>query len=171
MSDLPPPPTAGMESHSKILGHASHTVLIVFPAGLWLTSVVFDAVNLVKPDDELAKVAYWTLVGGLVGGLVAAVPGWIDWLAIPAGTRAKSVGLVHGLGNVLAIGLFGASWFFRLPDYGHPPLLPVLLSFAAAGLVTGTAWLGGELVERLGVGVDPGANLNAPNSLSGKPAA
>jgi hypothetical protein len=33
-----------------------------------------------------------------------------------------------------------------------------------------TSWLGGELVERLRVGVDDGAHLNAPNSLSGRPA-
>ncbi len=36
------------------------------------------------------------------------------------------------------------------------------------GAVTG--WLGGELVDRLGVGVDDGAHLNSPSSLTGRPA-
>ncbi len=159
-----------MESRSKVLGHASHPILIVFPLGLLAVSVVFDAIYLLNPGKEWATVSYWMLVSGLVGGVVAAVPGWIDWFAIPSGTRAKAIGLYHGLGNVLALGVFGASWFLRHEDYIHPPALAQYLSFGATVLVMGTGWLGGELVERLGVGVDRGANLNAPSSLSGKPA-
>lgn len=159
-----------MESRSKVLGHPAHTILIVFPAGLLLMAVVFDVVNRINPQDQWGVVSYWMLVGGLAGGLVAAVPGWIDWFAIDSGTRAKSVGLYHGLGNVLALGIFGASWWLRLPDYAHPPAVAAVLAIAAAGLITGTAWLGGEMVDRMGVGVDPGANLNSPPSLSGRPA-
>lgn len=159
-----------MESHSKVLGHPTHPILIVFPAGLLLLSVLFDVVNLINPKSEWGVVSYWTLVGGLAGGVIAAVPGWIDWFAIPKGTRAKSVGLYHGLGNVLALGVFGASWFLRLQDYAHPPALAMGLSIGSALLLTGTAWLGGELVDRMGVGTDRGANLNSPSSLSGKPA-
>jgi len=48
--------------------------------------------------------------------------------------------------------------------------LQYLLSFAAAGLTGVTGWLGGELVDRLGVGIDDGAHLNAPSSLSRKSA-
>jgi hypothetical protein len=33
-----------------------------------------------------------------------------------------------------------------------------------------TGWLGGELVDRLGISVDSGAHMNAPSSLSGRPA-
>ncbi len=109
---------------------------------------------------EWATVAYWMVVGGLVGGLAAAVPGWIDWFAIPSGTRAKAVGLYHGVGNVIALGLFGASWWFRLPNYANPDAVGV-------ALLSSTAWLGGELVHRLGVSIDPGANLNAPPSMTG----
>ena len=159
-----------MESRAKVLGHPAHPILIVFPAGLLLLSVLFDIVNLINPQPEWGVVSYWTLVGGLAGGVIAAVPGWIDWFAIPSGTRAKSVGLYHGLGNALALLVFGASWYLRLPDYAHPAALPIWLSIGSALLLTGTAWLGGELVDRMGVGVDRGANLDSPHSLSGKPA-
>ncbi len=165
-----------MESHSKVLGHASHAILIVVPLGSFVGAFAFDALCLTgvgsgDPSMSWGVVSYWMIVTGLVGGLVAAVPGWIDWFAIPKGTRAKAVGLVHGLGNAVGVlGLYGASWWFRRDDLAHPGTLAIVLStlgFAAGGV---TAWLGGELVERLGVGVDPGAHLDAPNSLSGRPA-
>ena len=165
-----------MESRSKVLGHASHAVLIVVPLGSFVGAFAFDALHVLgvgagDTGTQWAVVSYWMIVTGLMGGLVAAVPGWIDWFAIPKGTRAKAVGLVHGLGNAVGVlGLYGASWYFRKGDIAHPTTLAILLS--TAGFLAGgfTAWLGGELVERLGVGVDPGAHLNAPNSLSGRPA-
>lgn len=159
-----------MESRAKLFGHAIHPILIVFPLGLLAAGVIFDAIYLIRDNPEMAFVAYWMIAAGIVGGAVAAPFGWIDWFAIPADTRAKSVGLIHGLGNVLVLVLFLASWWLRHENSGKPSVLALVLSFAGAGLALVTGWLGGELVERLGVGVDNGAHLNAPNSLSGKPA-
>lgn len=169
----PTTPARTMGSRAKVLGHASHPMLITVPLGMFVGAEVFDAAYYFGGrDPQFAAVAYWMTVVGLAGGVLAAVPGWIDWFAIPSGTRAKTVGLVHGLGNgVGVLGLYGASWWLRRPDVGSPPDLALLLGLLGFGLGGVTAWLGGELVERLGVGVDPGANLNAPNSLSGQPAA
>jgi uncharacterized membrane protein len=91
-----------------------------------------------------------------------------DWLAIPAGTRAKRIGALHGVGNVVVVALFALSWLLRRghEDY-EPQGVAFWLGLVAVLLALVTAWLGGELVERLGVGVDPGANLDAPSSLSG----
>ncbi|HEY6402108.1 MAG TPA: hypothetical protein VI479_11905, partial [Blastocatellia bacterium] len=50
----------------------------------------------------------------------------------------------------------------------NPGALPVMLSLIGAVLMLITAWLGGEMVERLGVGVDEGANLNAPSSITNR---
>ena len=158
-----------MESRAKLAGHPAHTLMIVFPLGLLTTSVIFDGVHLYTDNPTFAVVSYWMLVAGLIGGVVAAVPGWIDWLAIPKGTRAKRIGMIHGLGNVLVLTLFGVSWLFRSDEVGHiPATLALILSFAGFGLVAITGWLGGELVDRLGVGVDDGAHLNASSSLRGR---
>jgi uncharacterized membrane protein len=97
--------------------------------------------------------------------VIAAVFGWIDWFAIPAGTRAKSIGLTHGLGNAVVLVLFAASWLVRRGDVTDPSAVAFVLSFAGAGLAVFTGWLGGELVERLRVGVDDEADLDASNSL------
>jgi uncharacterized membrane protein len=159
-----------MESRAKVLGHAIHPVLIVFPLGLLATGVVFDIVYLITKTGTFAIVSYWMIAAGIIGGLLAAPPGWIDWFAIPSGTRAKQVGLVHGLGNVVVLLIFAASWFFRREAPERVEMFPIILGFAGAALALFTGWLGGELVERLGVSVDDGAHLDAPNSLSGKPA-
>ncbi|HVF56743.1 MAG TPA: DUF2231 domain-containing protein [Pyrinomonadaceae bacterium] len=159
-----------MESRAKVLGHAAHQILVPFPLGLLATAVVFDAVYLIWGNPTMATVAYWMIVAGLLGGFLAAPFGWIDWFAIPQGTRAKSVGLLHGIGNVVVLLLFIGSWWLRRDAPERPETLAHVLSYAGAGLSMLTAWLGGELVDRLGVGVDDGAHLDSPNSLSGRPA-
>jgi uncharacterized membrane protein len=77
---------------------------------------------------------------------------------------------MHGVGNVIVVTLFAASWLLRRGAPSDMATLPIALSGVAVGLALITAWLGGELVDRLGVGVDDGAHLDAPSSLSGKPA-
>ena len=160
-----------MESKAKLVGHPIHQMLIVFPLGLFITAVIFDIIYKVTGNATLATVSYWNIAGGVIGGLLAAVFGLVDWLAIPAGTRAKAIGLWHGVGNVVVVVLFAASWLLRRDDPAHlPGTVPFVLSLVALLLGTVTGWLGGELVDRLGVGVDEGAHLDAPSSLSGKSA-
>jgi uncharacterized membrane protein len=103
------------------------------------------------------------IASGVVGGLVAAPFGWIDWFAIPGGTRAKGVGLAHGLVTVAVMGLFATSWLLRPGDGQTPGLFALLLSFAGAGLALVAGWLGGELVARLGVAVYDGGQGHSPN--------
>ncbi len=159
-----------MESRAKLFGHPIHPMLIPFPLGLLGMAVVFDLIALANDSDHLARAAHFMIVAGIVTGLLAAVFGAIDWIAIPAGTRAKRIGGAHGLGNVVILVLFAAAWLLRRDEPEDPAGLAIILELIGVlgALVTG--WLGGELVDRLGVGVDPGAHLDAPNSLSGHPA-
>lgn len=146
-------------------------MLIVFPLGVLGMSLFFDIAYLITKRTELATSAYWMILGGVIAGLLAAVFGLIDWIAIPGGTRAKRIGLMHGVGNVVVVALFIGSWCLRRPDPALPKIAAIVISAVAVGIALITGWLGGELVDRMGVGVDDGANLNAPSSLSGKPAA
>jgi uncharacterized membrane protein len=160
-----------MESKAKLFGHAIHPMLIPFPLGLLATAAIFDVIYLFSGVGGLVTASFWSIAAGVVGGLVAAMFGLWDWLAIPGGTRAKAIGLWHGAGNVVVTALFVVAWFLRSGTTGNrPDGLPLILEVAGALLALATGWLGGELVERLGVGVDEGANLDAPNSLSGRPA-
>ncbi|MGH6648257.1 DUF2231 domain-containing protein [Aquabacterium sp.] len=154
-----------MESKAKFLGHPIHQMLIVFPLGLLGASVFFDLAYRMLHIQALAEVAYWTQVGGLIGGVVAAPFGLIDWMAIPKGTRAKAIGALHGGTNVLVLLLFLASCLLRHEAEGHVSTVATALAIGGLAFSMVSAWLGGELVSRLGVGVSAKAHLNAPSSL------
>lgn len=159
-----------MESRVKALGHPIHPMLIPFPIGLLSTAVIFDVIALVTGDGEWARVSFWMIAAGVISGVAAGIVGSLDFLAIPSGTRAKTVGRIHGAGNLLVVVLFAASWLLRSGAPERAGGLPFVLGLIGVALVSLTGWLGGELVERMGVGVDEGAHVNSPSSLSGRPA-
>jgi uncharacterized membrane protein len=155
-----------MESKVRALGHPVHPMLIVFPLGLLATAVVFDILELITDNADFSIAAAYAIAAGVLGGLVAAVFGLLDWLGIPSNTRARRVGLWHGIGNVVVVVLFAVSWLLRAAaDNWDANAGALVLGFAGLAIAGVTGWLGGELVDRLGVGVDEGANVNAPSSL------
>jgi uncharacterized membrane protein len=160
-----------MQSRARFLGHPIHPMLVVLPLGLFIAAAVLDGLYYWRGDTLFATLSYYNIAGGILGGLLAAVFGLRDWLAIPKGTRAKRIGLFHGALNVIMVMLFAAVWIARtaLPD-NAPTTFILAVEAVAISIALVAGWLGGELVDRLGVGVDEGANLNAPNSLSGRPA-
>jgi uncharacterized membrane protein len=155
-----------MESRAKLLGHPVHQMLVVFPLGLLAMAVIFDLFAIGLADGYWSEISYWMIAAGVVTGLLAAPFGFVDWLAIPSRTRAKRIGAVHGLGNVVVVLMFGLSWLMRSDAPTAPDVLALALSFAGGGLALFTGWLGGELVDRLAVGVDEGAHVDAPSSLT-----
>jgi uncharacterized membrane protein len=154
-----------MDARAKLLGHPVHQMLVVFPLGLLATAVIFDLVYFGTENPVHAHVAFWMVVAGVAGGLVAAPFGLIDWLSIPPGTRAKRIGAMHGGGNLIVTLLFLSSALLRYDRVIVPPDIAYACSFAGALLALVTAWLGGELVDRLGIGVHSNANVDAPSSL------
>ncbi|HLK49470.1 MAG TPA: DUF2231 domain-containing protein [Bryobacteraceae bacterium] len=149
----------------KFLGHPVHQQLIAFPVGLLLTAAIFDIIFAITNDSRWTETAFYLIGAGVLGGLAAAVFGLLDWLGVPSETRAKRIGAIHGLANVLVVLLFIASFFLRWPNPAAVPSLGYIFSYVGAALILFTGWLGGELVDRLGIGVDTGAHVNAPSSL------
>jgi len=154
-----------MESRAKLFGHPIHQMLIVFPLGLLAMAVVFDILRLTTGEMHWSVTAYWMIAAGVLSGFAAAPFGLIDWLAIPSGTRARRIGALHGLGNVFVLLLFAGSWLLRGENPAQPEGPALAMAFLGAALALVTGWLGGELVDRLAVGVDDGAHVDAPSSL------
>src|SRR5205823_7345214 len=84
-----------MAGKINLLGHPVHPMVITFPLGLLPAAVVCDIIFLVHGGAHWAHFAYWLIAAGVLAGLFAAIFGFVDWLALPNGTRAKRVGLWH----------------------------------------------------------------------------
>ncbi len=138
-----------VQARARILGHPVHQILIVFPLGLLATSFFFDLGYLLTERMELGVVASWLIFAGVIGGVIAALFGLLDFTGIPRGTRARRVGALHGGGNVVVALLFAASWLLRRDEPGHPEALAIALSGLGVLLIVATAWLGAELAERM----------------------
>jgi len=160
-----------MESRAKLFGHPIHPMLIVFPLGLLAMALIFDVLHFAMGNGYWSEIAYWMIAAGVISGLVAAPFGLVDWLAIPSGTRAKRIGALHGVGNLVVVVLYASSWLMRRAAPQDPVTAAYALSFAGGVLALFTGWLGGELVDRLAIGVDPGAHVDAPSSLRSRRAA
>jgi uncharacterized membrane protein len=128
-------------------------MLIPFPIGLWVFSLAADIVFRVGNDPLWLAIAYWTMVGGTVGALVAAVPGLIDYLSLKD-PRAVRIATAHLTLNLIIVGLFVANLVLRTLDY-PPTTLPLVLSVIGVALLGVSGWLGWELIYAHGVAVVP----------------
>lgn len=155
-----------MQSRVRFLGHPLHQLIVPLPLGLLVSAALFDLLDFSGVKPGLSVVAFWNSIAGVAGALAAILSGLPDWLKIPRHTRAKRIGAVHGICNTLLAALFFASVQLRAGAPGATPaLLPMALELLALALGAVGAWLGGELLDRLGIGVDAGAHVNAPSSL------
>lgn len=142
-----------MESKVTIYGHPVHPMIIVLPLGLLPASVFAELFHHILDDPTWGTVSFWLMFAGVLSGLAAGIVGFMDWKCLPGGSRARRVGAIHGLTNVVAMVVFLASLLLRVADPSRPS--PFATSVAVIGLFVAIlgGWLGGELVFRLGVGV------------------
>ena len=142
-----------MKSKAAIKDHPIHPMLVSFPIGLFIGSLACDAIGLATRSKKIQETGYHMMLGGLAGGLIAAVPGLIDYLTVvPPDSEAESIAQKHLLSNVIVMGLFGANAILRAQ--GAPVGASVGISTAACALMCYSGWLGGDLVYRDQIGVD-----------------
>ena len=143
-----------MRTPASLAGHPVHPMLIPLPIGLWVFSLVCDLLFVFGTGVSLwFTLAFYTMIGGLIGAALAAIPGFIDMLSL-SGTR-KRIALVHMTLNLVVVVLYAVNIGLRIDGAG-PAGLPLALSAAGIALLAVSGWLGGHLVYvyRVGVGVD-----------------
>ncbi|HEX5091692.1 MAG TPA: DUF2231 domain-containing protein [Burkholderiales bacterium] len=136
---------------ARIAGHPLHPALAHFPVGLWLASVLWDAIGWWRAGEPLwGQLSYWCVALGLAAALPTALTGFVELLALGADEPAQATAAAHMMAMLAATGLFGGSWLVRALDGGSAWAVPLALAGAAVLLVGG--WLGGTLVYRHGIG-------------------
>ena len=142
-----------MRTPASIAGHPIHAMLIVFPVGLLIFSLVCDIASLRSADPATwATVALYTMTGGFIGALAAAIPGLIDLLSLTDPAIRKTA-LIHMSINLVAVALYAINIWLRTHGSGNTGT-PLILSIVAVGMLAVSGWLGGKMVHEAGVGVD-----------------
>lgn len=136
-------------------GHPFHPILVTIPIGAWVASIVFDLMAAFGDEPAaFARGAYWLIVIGIVGALLAAVIGLLDLTVIPRGTKAFRTGLTHMTLNLAVVVLFVVNVVLRgsqgIEDASGAG---IALSVVALGLLGLSGWLGGKLAYHYGVRV------------------
>lgn len=143
-----------MRSRASYKSHPIHPALIPFPFAFLFGSVIFDLANLISGRQPFAATASHLNILGVAAGLLAAIPGIIDYRStVPPRSSARQRATRHALGNSTALILFAIAWFSRNADLTATPLALVLEGIGAAVLGY-SGWLGGTLVTRNLIGVD-----------------
>jgi uncharacterized membrane protein len=156
-----------MRTPASIAGHPIHPMLVTIPIGLWLFSFLCDlAFVLGSGASHWFTLSFYTMIAGLLGALLAAVPGTIDMLSL-TGTP-KKLALTHGALNLTVVVLFAVNIAMRISD-AEVAGLPLALTVIAITLLAGSGWLGGHMVYVHAVGVDVNHAVNAKEGNQGFP--
>ncbi|MGW7490864.1 DUF2231 domain-containing protein [Streptomyces sp. NPDC054786] len=135
-------------------GHPFHPILVTVPIGAWVGSLVFDVASpFVRHPDFLTRGAMWLIALGVVGALAAAMVGFLDLLAIPPGTRAFRVGLVHMALNLLVTAAYAGNFLWRHASHGQRGGGMLALNAVSLVVLGVSGYLGGKLAYRYGVRV------------------
>lgn len=141
-----------MRTPANIAGHPIHPMLVTIPIGLWIFSLVADLVAVRSEAPETwALVAFYALVGGIVGALAAALPGLVDLLSLED-KAIKKTAVIHMSINLTIVALYVVNAWLRM-NASVVGGLPLALSVIAIGMLLVSGWLGGKMVYLSHVGV------------------
>jgi uncharacterized membrane protein len=140
-----------MRTPASIAGHPIHPMLVPIAIGCFIFSFAADLICVFSGSgNPWNTLAYYTMVGGIIGALAAALPGLVDLLSLPA--PIKSTGIKHMAINLTVVVIYVVNAWMR---HNNPQDLkmPMILSFITIVLLVISGWLGGKMVYEAGVGV------------------
>jgi uncharacterized membrane protein len=142
-----------MATPASIKKHPVHPMLVVFPIGLWVFSLASDIIYRTGWGTAIwNEIAFYTMLGGIAGALLAAIPGLIDLFSLSG--RPKNLGIWHMTINLVVVLIFVVNASLRNVGTGGAGDVPFALSIAGVVLMFISGWLGAEMVHVHGVSVD-----------------
>jgi uncharacterized membrane protein/nitrite reductase/ring-hydroxylating ferredoxin subunit len=144
-----------MRSKASIKGHPLHPMLIAFPIAFATAAPLADLAATLGDWPSLWTLGAYSSIAAVVTGLIAGVPGFIDYLTVvPPNSSAKVRATYHMIVNVVALGVMAASWWFRDWETLVPENIAIVLEFASITIMSVGGWMGATLVYRNQIGVD-----------------
>jgi nitrite reductase/ring-hydroxylating ferredoxin subunit/uncharacterized membrane protein len=144
-----------MKSRAHLKGHPIHPILVCFPIAFYTGTLLFDILAKTY-SPEFLFTAFNLEIAALIAAVIAAIPGLIDLVyTVPPNSTGKKRGVKHALCNVGVLLLFTAALIYRAKT--EAPNINMLIALEGAGeiLLFVAGWLGGTLVYRNQIGVDP----------------
>jgi uncharacterized membrane protein len=141
-------------------GHPFHPILATLPVGAFVSSLIFDILTHTKAKGLpwLVDGAYWLIGVGLVGALLAAATGLLDFRGVPRDSPARVLAVRHLTLNAMVFALFVTAYAWRATDHLEHDKTPVgqlVLSAIAVMLLLISVWFGNALVYQHGRRVEP----------------
>jgi uncharacterized membrane protein len=135
-------------------GHPFHAFLVTIPIGAWVGALIFDLVAIFGDAETFAPGAALLTAVGLVGALLAAAVGLIDFSQLERGTKVHRIAVIHLVLNLSAIALFAISLAVRAAA-GFEEVSGLAVTLSVIGLVGlgASGFLGGEMAYHYGVRV------------------
>jgi uncharacterized membrane protein len=144
-----------MNTPASIRSHPIHPLLNVFPIALWVFSLACDIIYHAGTHNIFWKdAAFYSIAGGIIGAVLAAIPGFIDYLSL-TDPVVKSIATTHMVLNVITVAIFLFNLGIRYNASADAEVFGVVLSVAAIACMSLAGWLGGSLVYQHHVGVSP----------------
>ena len=125
--------------------------MIPLPIGLWFFSLASDIIMRVTGDSAWSACAFYTMAAGIIGALLAALPGFVDLYTMKP-SPVKRIGIWHMSINLLVVVIFIIDLLWRSDNMTS--MGPFMLSILGVLLLIVSGWLGGEMVYAHGVAVD-----------------
>lgn len=146
-----------MKSHARIGDHPLHPMLIVVPAGTFIAALVFDIVYLVSDNPVWWEGTKPLMLVGVIGALLAAIPGFIDLVGVVPKQGATRIGVTHMVVNLIVVALFAWNDYLRWDAAAAPSpdgtYLGFWLSLIGVALLAVSGWLGWMMVYEYHVAV------------------
>ena len=158
-------PTVANVLHGRFLGHPLHAALVSVPLGAWTVALGLDVAEVTTGTRRFRGAADLLTGIGVGTALTAAVAGLADWSLTQGPT--KRVGFVHAALNTLIAGTYGLSLYARARRHRGAG---IALAATGYGALVFSAWLGGELAYRFGVGVSLRPEAPPPPTPDVRPA-
>src|SRR5207247_6376956 len=123
----------------KPFRHPIHPMLVHFPIGFFILSLLLDLGTLLFPDAlNLPRASFYAMLFGVITSLLAAVPGFVDYTDIRSDHPGKRTATAHMTLNLLVVAVYGINLGLRSSSLADSKIsiAPLVLSLVGVGLLS-----------------------------------